>query len=390
MDTTTAEVRALYERFPYPAGAPELRLSCDAEALLGEVALSAPRRPLEVLDAGCGRGLGLVGAAAIQPDVRFTGVDLSRASLADAQASVKRMELANVRLAAVDLTTLEGLEVPPGGFDVIHSSGVVHHMADPAAGLRRLGGVLAPHGVLVLMVYARAGRERYAKVTQVIDAIAPRGEPVAERLAQARPVVTALAATHEAFAEAARVDDVEFVDRYLHVQEVSYDLEGLRQLVREAGLEVLRWCDPDYWTTPPLPNLPQTVDSDAVVAAVKAPRVFELLLVHPGNGPRAPLTAESVAQSRFRVSTEGTFELVTRCTPNDVRQEALRFRAASGRVHTLTGVLAVAGLCLREQRGAFTGAEFRDALVGFGTTGADAGMALAECFRIGMIVRLPD
>jgi methylase of polypeptide subunit release factors len=38
---------------------------------------------LRVLDAGCGRGIGLLGSATLQPDVLFDGVDLNRVALAE-------------------------------------------------------------------------------------------------------------------------------------------------------------------------------------------------------------------------------------------------------------------------------------------------------------------
>ena len=62
------------------------------------------------------------------------------------------------------------LDGPAGGFDVILSSGVVHHLVDPLAGLQRLREHLAPHGVLSLMVYGRHGRESLYRVVQGLSA----------------------------------------------------------------------------------------------------------------------------------------------------------------------------------------------------------------------------
>jgi len=39
-------------------------------------------------------------------------------------------------------------------FEHVVSTGVLHHLPDPDAGLRALHGVLAPNGALHLMVYA--------------------------------------------------------------------------------------------------------------------------------------------------------------------------------------------------------------------------------------------
>jgi len=83
MNETTRAVRELYESFPYPSGTPTIRLGFDARYLLS---LSERCRPkggtIRVLDAGCGRALGLIGAANLQPDIDFLGIDLNRVALA--------------------------------------------------------------------------------------------------------------------------------------------------------------------------------------------------------------------------------------------------------------------------------------------------------------------
>src|SRR5262249_62235213 len=43
-------------------------------------------------------------------------------------------------------------------FDLIISTGVLHHLADPEAGLRALRSVLRPKGAMYLMLYAPYGR----------------------------------------------------------------------------------------------------------------------------------------------------------------------------------------------------------------------------------------
>ena len=136
MDPTTQAVRAMYEQFPYPAVAnPELRLGADARLLLSYGRLPHPgRRPLQVLDAGCGRGNGVLGGAASQPDVRFTGIDINRVTLGAAAAKAKELGLKNIRFQEVDLTTLDGLEVPPGGFE---SDRLVGCAAPPVVAGRR-------------------------------------------------------------------------------------------------------------------------------------------------------------------------------------------------------------------------------------------------------------
>ena len=85
MDATTRAVRAMYEQYPYPAvSEPGLRLGSNARLLLSYGRMTRPaRRPIHVLDAGCGRANGTLGGAALQPDVQFVGIDINRVTLAD-------------------------------------------------------------------------------------------------------------------------------------------------------------------------------------------------------------------------------------------------------------------------------------------------------------------
>ena len=135
-------------------------------------------RPLHALDAGCGRGVGLLGNATSQPDVQFLGIDINRVALAEITAEAARRGLKNVQVQEIDLMTLEGLQAPEGGFDVVYASGVIHHLADPLEGLRRLASVLAPHGMLVLMLYGRHGRAPLYRLARAIDLLIPRDRPL--------------------------------------------------------------------------------------------------------------------------------------------------------------------------------------------------------------------
>lgn len=339
MDTITERVRSMYERFPYPSGAPAFRQGVHSGLLLSRV--RRRRRglgPVTVLDAGCGRGVGLVAAAALEPEVQFVGIDLSRPSLADAQAEITRRGLGNVRLQCIDLMTLEGLDVPEGGFDVILSSGVVHHLSDPVRGLTLLAARLAPHGVLSLMVYGRHGRESLRRMVDSIDLLVPRSAALEERLLIGRELASqaALPAIRVGpSADLGELSDVEFVDRYLNVNETSYDVEGFFRLIEAAGLSFLRWSEPADWE--PLAHLPPGPLRERVRAlpARQRARLMELWnwmprleaqLVAPGNGPRPALDLRRVRGESLAISPECTVERVERFVGGAARLERLSLR----------------------------------------------------------------
>ena len=370
MDEITAAVRAMYEAFPYPAaGAPQLRLSSDVRLLLSYgVRARAKGQPLHALDAGCGRGVGLLGAATLQPDVHFVGIDINRVALAEATGEAQRRKLDNVSFQEVDLMTLEGLQPPPGGFDVIYSSGVVHHLSDPGAGLSRLTTLLAPHGMVVFMVYGRHGRESVYRLASAIDLLCPRSRPLEERLQVLRAVVRQSSAeTIEGrpFHDLANTEDAELVDRYLNVNENSYDIPSLFALVEASGLRFLRWAEPLDWAVetlfPPGPLLERALglsarDQFALVDRLRWRPRLELLLARPDNGPRLPPPPAALGAAMLAVNPEVTFQLGLRNLRGSSRVETLSYRLRNNpSVALSSGVVASALLLVRDRTQPFRG-----------------------------------
>ncbi len=399
MDTTTSAVRDMYEAYPYPSGSAEIRVGFDARYVLSKGRQTGPAgRTIRVLDAGCGRALGLMGAASVQPDVQFLGIDINRKALAEAEQTARRAGLQNARFAEIDLMSMDGLEVPAGKFDVVHSSGVIHHMTDPEAGLQRIVDVMAPHGILVLMVYGRPGRQPIERIARAIDAVVPTDAPMGDRLVAGRALVAALAAADPdgPWAVAAALDDIEFVDRYLHIQETSYTVSELLDLLRRNGLELLQWCQPRQWDheaqlPPALHELAASLlpdDRYRLVEQIVRPRVLELYACRAENAPRPPVNPALLDETLFAVCPEGTFEICTRSGLSEARVEAIHFHMADGRRFPLSrGPLAIAAMLLRDQTGLFDGGSFVNALNGRGIQPADARGVLYELLRTGVVYR---
>jgi trans-aconitate methyltransferase len=145
-------VRQLYEVFPYPSReqtAPIQDLSNAIELLLGERDIDGWR----ILDAGCGTGQRLVGMASRYPRAQFVGFDLSANSLAAVATLVAQHGLENVTLRQGNLVTDRDL----GRFDLIVSTGVLHHLEVPRLGVHALTHALEDHGLLYLWLYHSFG-----------------------------------------------------------------------------------------------------------------------------------------------------------------------------------------------------------------------------------------
>jgi ubiquinone/menaquinone biosynthesis C-methylase UbiE len=104
-----------------------------------------------VLDYGCGPGHDLVGFATASRPCRLIGLDVSTSSLAEARARLA-LHGEPVELVEHDETSPR-LPFTDASIDYIHSSGVLHHLADPAAVLRELRRIVRPDGEMRAMVY---------------------------------------------------------------------------------------------------------------------------------------------------------------------------------------------------------------------------------------------
>ena len=400
MDEATTRVRDLYEAYSYPPGPPVMRCGFDPRLLLSYGALERDAlRRIHVLDAGCGRGAALLAAASLQPDVHFFGVDMNRVGLSELEREAESRGLVNITTAEVDLMTMEGLASPPGGFDVIHCSGVIHHLTEPAEGLARLAQELAPHGILSLMVYSKRGRDHIHPIARALNLLAHPGETLEERLRLGRRLVEDLAqrCDDKMWSRARDVNDVEFVDRYLHPQETSYDVDSLWDLLHAAGLRFLRWAHHDEWESVGELCSGQVRERYEALAPRERYRFAQELLrggklqlyaCLTGNAARPEFDPADVELVGFAVHPEGTFELVTRSVRGASRIERLTWRGAMGdEYHLPQGPVASAGLILRDQNLAFDGKALIEALTADGVERTVARGALVELVRRGILYR---
>jgi SAM-dependent methyltransferase len=121
-----------------------------SEPLAGQFAdLAGIRAGLQVLDVGCGPG------ALTAELVRRTGPDAVRA----VEPSASFTAAARERLPGVAIrqSPAEQLPFPDASFDATLAQLVVHFMTDPVLGLREMGRVTRPRGVVGACVWDHAG-----------------------------------------------------------------------------------------------------------------------------------------------------------------------------------------------------------------------------------------
>jgi SAM-dependent methyltransferase len=102
--------------------------------------------PSRILDLGCATGR-LLGKLSAFPGMRLAGADLSRGGLEIAERKLASVGCkANLRLCDIE----QELPWEEASFDAVVSSGVMHHLPDPARAFAQALRVLKPGGVFLV------------------------------------------------------------------------------------------------------------------------------------------------------------------------------------------------------------------------------------------------
>ena len=244
-----------YEDWIYPQPISDL----DAYAANGGQDLSDPSRmrrklwpravepaTLDILVAGCGANQAAIIAHA-NPQHRVVGIDLSSQALAHHERLKKRHRLSNLELRQI---AVENASEFGQQFDYVVSTGVLHHLPDPAAGLSALRGVLAQHGVISVMLYGNSRRFGVYMVQEAMRSLGVERDPAG--VAFARETVGNLPAWHHARSYLDHAPDLGydagFVDTVLNARDRAYTIPEIMDLVTEAGLRFQSWLDGLYYS----------------------------------------------------------------------------------------------------------------------------------------------
>jgi SAM-dependent methyltransferase len=189
------------------------------------------------------------------PQCRVLGVDLSENSLAHQKFLGEKHGLKNLRLAQLDLESLPRLGE---SFDLIISTGVLHHLPVPDAGLCSLRDVLRPDGAIYLMLYGKTLRTGVYMLQEAFRTLGLGQAP--GDVALVRHVLQGLPREHaaQAYIKAAGEDlqhDTGIVDTFLHPVDQAYTVPGLMDFVARNRLKFMRWQDPGrYALVNAIPN----------------------------------------------------------------------------------------------------------------------------------------
>jgi SAM-dependent methyltransferase len=221
----TEVVRRFYERTPFPGYPPRdsllalrTRAARSPFARLLDQAIPGDARVVEI---GCGTGQMCLYLS--RADRVIVGADLARASLALGAAAAVRFGLGRVQFVETDLRQ-PGLHA--AAFDVVYSSGVLHHTPDPRASFSHLARLARPGGTIIVGVY-----NAFARVPARLRRLAAR--------VSGRPMALFDPVLRERVNEPER-REAWVRDQYEHPLEHSHTLAEVQGWFADNGVEYLR------------------------------------------------------------------------------------------------------------------------------------------------------
>lgn len=266
------EVRRFYDMHPYPPPVDDLdayrRRWNDPERRRVDAHLFWPAEPYRedrnILVAGCGTSQAAKHALR-WPRARVTGIDVSPTSIQCTEDLKRKYSLQN--LDVLELPVEHAAELGRR-FDQVVCTGVLHHLADPDAGLRALREVLKPDGAMHLMVYAPYGRagiymlQEYCRRLGLDSAREDIQDLVATlgALPNDHPLGNLLRRAPDFRSEAG------LADALLHPRDRAYSVPQMLAFIDRSGLAFGRW----------LRQAPYLPGCGAISGTPHAPRIAEL------------------------------------------------------------------------------------------------------------------
>jgi SAM-dependent methyltransferase len=195
---------------------------------------------LDILIAGCGANQAAI-FAFTNRTANVVAVDTCQPALDHEQFLKDKYGLWNLELRRLPVQDVQTLG---RDFDLIVSSGVLHHLPDPGAGMKALGACLRPDGALAVMLSAKYGRIGIEMLQLAFSNMGLR--PDAESVQKVREVISALPPEHPVqnyfrMAPVSAQYDAALASVFLNGRERGFTVDESLDLVDSAGLVFQGW-----------------------------------------------------------------------------------------------------------------------------------------------------
>ena len=242
-DSVSEKVRAQYEENPYPRWSRTVtgNIPVPVDQYIQMRFPGVTHKPLgsgsiDLLVAGCGTGMHAIQRAQLFANANVLAIDLSLSSLSYAIRKTREIGLKNIRYAQADILELSS-DKP---FDVIDSSGVLHHLNNPLDGWRRLAGMVRTGGLMHIGLYSSNARQA---INLARESFAKEGRVFAPSDARRLRTEILNRPIDDPLRKVAQFSDFysmnEFRDLLFHVQEHQFTIPQIAGILKDLGFVFL-------------------------------------------------------------------------------------------------------------------------------------------------------
>jgi len=195
---------------------------------------------LNVFIAGCGTNQAVYLALA-NPNWKIYGIDLSENSIDFVNKQIKKYNLKNLNVEMKDIFEITNKDE----YDLVISTGVIHHTKDPKLALKILSSATKKDGALCIMVYAKYFRTGVYDLQKIFRYLGIKQDADGIKFVK-NYIENILPDDHIAkkFYKSTPSDiDTAIIDTWLNPQDIAYDANDLKELIRGTGAYFQNWLD---------------------------------------------------------------------------------------------------------------------------------------------------
>jgi SAM-dependent methyltransferase len=263
------QVRDQYEALPYPPRDPAEEIErlvktwLDDPPMINHYCFAGRetfRNKFRALVAGGGTGDASIFLAERlkNTDAEIVHLDFSKAAIQIARERAKVRGLENITWIHDSLLNLPARKLEK--FDYINCCGVLHHLADPDAGLGVLLVALKDTGALGIMLYGKIGRAGVYQMQALMRLINRDESDIRKKISNTSEVLNALPATNwfkraEDLHHDHKLGDAGIYDLLLHSQDRAYTVGEIFEWIRHGHGLNIEFTDARRGRAPYLPHM---------------------------------------------------------------------------------------------------------------------------------------
>ena len=243
------KIKEQYNRYTYPEPIEDMKKAIDNGYIdLSDANLfwdiffpdKAYTDNLNVLIAGCGTNQPIYLALA-NPNWKIYGIDLSENSIKFVEKQIKKYDLKNLTIEMKDIFEVTSKDK----YDLVISTGVIHHTKDPKLALKTLSSATKKEGALCIMVYAKYFRTGVYDLQKIFKYLGIKQDADGIKFVK-NYIENILPDDHIAkkfYKSTSSAIDTAIVDTWLNPQDTAYDANDLKELINGTGSYFQNWLD---------------------------------------------------------------------------------------------------------------------------------------------------